>query len=154
MGDTYASPIWPGWETVRLIGRGSFGAVYEIQRSVFGDIEKCALKYISIPQTDGEIQEMKSEGMDDQSITRSFSDQAKDIVAEYKMMARLNDCPNVVTCHDVDFIQKDDGYGWDILIRMELLTPFTVLLGENPSWPESHLTASPLPQSGGRISRK
>lgn len=27
---------WPGWETVRLIGRGSFGAVYEIQRDVFG----------------------------------------------------------------------------------------------------------------------
>lgn len=26
---------WPGWETVRLIGRGSFGAVYEIERKVF-----------------------------------------------------------------------------------------------------------------------
>ena len=23
-------PVWPGWETVRLIGRGSFGSVYEI----------------------------------------------------------------------------------------------------------------------------
>ena len=23
---------WPGWETVKLIGRGSFGAVYEIKR--------------------------------------------------------------------------------------------------------------------------
>ena len=31
---------WPGWETVRLIGRGSFGEVYEIQRDVFGDVEK------------------------------------------------------------------------------------------------------------------
>ena len=28
--------LWPGWETVRLIGRGSFGAVYEIERDVFG----------------------------------------------------------------------------------------------------------------------
>ena len=27
-------PVWPGWETVRLIGRGSFGAVYEIKRDV------------------------------------------------------------------------------------------------------------------------
>ena len=26
---------WPGWKTVRLIGRGSFGAVYEIERQVF-----------------------------------------------------------------------------------------------------------------------
>ena len=24
-------PVWPGWETVRLIGRGSSGAVYEIE---------------------------------------------------------------------------------------------------------------------------
>ena len=24
-----AKILWPGWETVRLIGRGSFGAVYE-----------------------------------------------------------------------------------------------------------------------------
>ena len=28
--------FWPGWETVRLIGRGSFGAVYEIQQNLPG----------------------------------------------------------------------------------------------------------------------
>ena len=27
--------VWPAWETVRLIGRGSYGAVYEIERDVF-----------------------------------------------------------------------------------------------------------------------
>ena len=43
---------WPGWRTTRLIGRGSFGAVYEIERDVFGDVEKSALKYISIPHVD------------------------------------------------------------------------------------------------------
>ena len=31
---------WPGWETVRLIGKGSFGAVHEIERDVFGHREK------------------------------------------------------------------------------------------------------------------
>ena len=41
--------LWPGWETVRLIGRGSFGAVYEIERDVFGHKEKAALKAITIP---------------------------------------------------------------------------------------------------------
>ena len=41
--------FWPGWEVVRLIGRGSFGAVYEIQRTLFDDVEKAALKVISIP---------------------------------------------------------------------------------------------------------
>ena len=39
---------WPGWEVVRLIGRGSFGAVYEIRRTLFDDVEKAALKVISM----------------------------------------------------------------------------------------------------------
>ena len=33
-----------------LIGRGSFGEVYEIERELFGDVEKAALKVIAIPQ--------------------------------------------------------------------------------------------------------
>ena len=34
MAEQINKNIWPGWETVRLIGRGSFGAVYEIERDV------------------------------------------------------------------------------------------------------------------------
>ena len=40
MPDNDANTVWPGWETVRLIGRGNFGAVYEIERDVFGHKEK------------------------------------------------------------------------------------------------------------------
>ena len=50
--------LWPEWKTVRLIGRGSFGEVYEIQRQVFDDTEKAALKVISIPQNAGDIDEI------------------------------------------------------------------------------------------------
>ena len=32
-------PTWPGWETMRPIGRGSFGAVYEIQREASGETD-------------------------------------------------------------------------------------------------------------------
>ena len=39
---------WPGWETVRKIGSGSFGSVYEIERKIFDLTEKAALQcYIS-----------------------------------------------------------------------------------------------------------
>jgi serine/threonine protein kinase len=134
---TEKTPIWPGWETVRLIGRGSFGAVYEIRRSVFGETERCALKYISIPQSESEIRDMKSEGMDAGSITSSFEERARDIVNEYRLMMQLNDCPNVVHCYDVESIQKDDGFGWDIYIRMELLTPLTELLSETRDFAEA-----------------
>lgn len=119
---------WPGWETVRLIGRGSFGAVYEIQRDVVGEIEKAALKVISIPQSPNDIEEMYSDGYDDESITATFNEHLKSIVAEYSLMRKLGDCVNVVRCDDVRYVQHDSGVGWDIFIKMELLTPLTKVL--------------------------
>ena len=119
---------WPGWETVRLIGRGSFGAVYEIEREVLGEKEKAALKVITIPQSDSDINEMYSDGYDDESITSTFKEHLKSIVAEYSLMRKLNGSANVVNCDDVRYVQHDDGFGWDIFIKMELLTPLTSAL--------------------------
>ena len=47
--------VWPGWKTVRLIGRGSFDSVYEIEQDVNGEKIKAALKVIPIPQNDSHI---------------------------------------------------------------------------------------------------
>lgn len=129
--ENYKNVTWPGWETVRLIGRGSFGAVYEIQRKVFDDIEKAALKVITIPQNASDIDEMYSDGYDDESITSTFHDHLKSIVAEYSLMRKMNGSANIVNCDDVRYVQHDDGIGWDIFIKMELLSPLTqVLPGE------------------------
>ena len=119
---------WPGWETVGLIGRGSFGAVYEIQREIFDDVEKAALKVISIPQNASDIEEMYSDGFDEESITSTFKSYLKSIVAEYSLMRKMNGCTNIVNCDDVRYVQHDDGIGWDIFIKMELLTPLTKAL--------------------------
>lgn len=116
---------WPGWETVGLIGRGSFGAVYEIERKVFNDTEKAALKVISIPQNSGDIEEMYSDGYDEESITSTFQSHLESIVAEYSLMRKLNGSANIVNCDDVRYVQHDDGIGWDIFIKMELLTPLS-----------------------------
>ena len=77
---------WPGWETVKLIGRGNFGTVYEIERNIFGDLEKAALKVISIPQNQSNIDDMYGNGHDDVSITITFQENLKSIVAEYSLM--------------------------------------------------------------------
>lgn len=130
MGDMEIKALFPGWETVRKIGTGSFGTVYEIQRDVFGHKEKAALKMISIPQNDSEIDELISDGYDEKSITRRFQGFLQDVVREYSMMADMKGCTNIVYCDDVKYIQHDDGIGWDIFIKMELLTPLTKVLPE------------------------
>ena len=114
--------MWPGWETVRLIGRGGFGAVYEIQRTIFGDTEQAALKVISIPQNESDIDELYSEGYDSETVTSTFQAYLQSIVAEYSLMRKLNGSAHIVSCDDVRYVQHDDGIGWDIFIKMELLT--------------------------------
>lgn len=115
--------IWPGWEIVRRIGSGSFGTVYEIQRDVYGDIEKAALKVIQLPRSEDEVDYLRCTGLDDASITMNFHQQVGDIAKEYKLMAQMRANPNVVRCDDFRDIQHDDGLGWDIYIKMELLSP-------------------------------
>ncbi len=123
--------LWPGWETIRIIGRGSFGAVYEIRRDVFGHTEKAALKVISIPQNSGDIEELYNDGYDKSSITQRFESYLRDIVREYSLMAEMKGHTNVVYCDDLRYVQHDDGMGWDIYIKMELLTPLTKALNRN-----------------------
>ena len=120
--------LWPGWETVRLIGRGGFGAVYEIQRTMFNDTEQAALKVITVPQNESDIEEMYSEGYDEETITSTFQTYLENIVAEYSLMRKLNGNSNIVNCDDFRYVQHDDGIGWDIFIKMELLTALPKVL--------------------------
>lgn len=132
MGNLY--PVWPGWETVRIIGRGGYGAVYEIARcDCNGEIERAAMKVISIPQNPGVIETMYSEGYDTESITRTLEKYSNDIVSEYSLMRKLNGTANVVSCDDYRKVRHADGFGWDIFIRMELLTSLTKALPEHVS---------------------
>ena len=122
--------LWPGWEVVRKIGTGSFGAVYEIQRDTFGNMETAALKVISIPQSRGDIEDLYNDGYDDESITARFHSYLQDIVREYAMMVEMKGHTNVVYCDDLRYVQHDDGIGWDVYIKMELLTPLTRVVGK------------------------
>lgn len=124
---------WPGWEVVRKIGSGSFGAVYEIRRDVFGEVERAALKVISIPQSPSDIEELLNEGYDEASVTERFRSYLQDIAREYSLMAKMKGHTNVVYCDDIRYVQHDDGIGWTIYIKMELLTPMMTTLSGNIS---------------------
>lgn len=114
---------WKDWKVIDCIGTGSYGKVYEIHRDIFGDIEKSALKVVSIPRSHSEINELQTNGYDSEGITSHFQYYAERIAKEYTLMKEIKGYTNIVCCDDIKCIQHDDGMGWDVYIKMELLTP-------------------------------
>ena len=120
------------WRIERKIGEGSFGTVYEIRREDFGQVYRAALKVITVPQSEAELKTARQEGMDDESIHGYFYSVVEDIVREFALMSRIKGTTNVVSCEDHEVIPHGDGMGWDILIRMELLTPLLEYAYDHP----------------------
>ncbi len=116
-------PFWGVWRIRRLIGEGSFGKVFEIEREDFGRTYKAALKAITIPQSQSELKSVLADGMDLQSATNYYKSFVEEVVDEFALMAGLKGNSNIVSYEDHMVIERKDGVGWDILIRMELLTP-------------------------------
>ena len=130
MDDNYIKqfePIDGKWYIKDIIGKGAFGTVYEIERKDFSDM-KAALKVISIPSDRSEVDSYRQENydLDDESITSYFYGFVKGFVEEFKLMSKLKGNSNIVSYEDHDVKERKDGIGWDIFIRMELLTPMNV----------------------------
>ena len=115
--------VWPGWETVDKLGSGSYGAVYQICRQTGSFTEYAAVKHISIPKEPSEIEALRRDGFDDESITENFREQSERVLQEYRLMSALKGNTNIVDCDDVRAIPHSDGFGTDLYIKMELLTP-------------------------------
>jgi len=111
------------WTLVQLIGEGSFGRVFEAEREDFGRTYKAAIKIITIPQSQSEIKSVMADGMDASSVTAYYRTFVEELVDEFSLMSRLKGNSNVVSYEDHSVIKHDNWVGWDIIIRMELLTP-------------------------------
>ena len=118
------------WTLTQLIGEGSYGKVFRAQHEDYGVVYKTAIKIITIPQNESEIKSARAEGMDDESLTNYFRSFVEEIVREFSLMSRLKGTANIVSYEDHDVQPHENGLGWDILIRMELLTPLSDYLSE------------------------
>ena len=116
-------PIFGSWYLNRLIGKGSFGKVFEIIREEYGTTYRSALKIITIPQDDDDVKSRMTEGTDVDTISEYYEGILKEIINENELMAKLKGNSNIVSYEDHQVIPHEDGIGYDILIRMELLTP-------------------------------
>ncbi|GEM_PF-2454436 len=115
---------WPGWQAVRVIGKGSYGTVFEIRRTEFDKTYAEALKVISIPFDESDVSAAYSEGLDEASVTTYFRSVVERISREFALMSELKGFTNIVSYQDHMVIPHEvpNNFGWDILIRMELLT--------------------------------
>lgn len=119
------SGVWPEWQVVRQIGNGSFGVVYEAVRKDLQVGSHAAIKVISIPQSQSELATLRSEGMSEEDTKVYLRSVVDSFIGEIRLMEAFKGVQNIVSVEDYKVVPKPDGIGWDIFIRMELLTPFT-----------------------------
>ena len=114
--------VFGDWEIVAELGEGSFGKVFRLEKNTYNIKASSALKVLTVPRSASEVMEAMSEGCDEQSITEQFHEIVEKLVDEIAVMAELKNHPNIVSVEDYTVIPHQNAIGWDILIRMELLT--------------------------------
>ena len=131
-------PIFGSWYITRLIGEGSFGKVFEIEREDFGVTYKAALKAITIPASQSEARSMMDDGTDATEVHGYFEGCVRELVEKIALVYKLRGS-NVVSYEDHQVIKHKDGVGWDILIQMELLTPLNSYIQEKKAMPRQEI---------------
>ena len=116
--------ILNNWKLVRLIGEGSFGRVFEAQREGYGRVPNAAFKIITIPRNRDELKSIAAEeGQNTERVTQYFQGVVDEFVEEFTLMSKLKGHSNIVSYEDHEVLRHEGSIGWDIIIRMELLTP-------------------------------
>ena len=117
-------PLFGKWTIEKKLGSGSYGSVFQIQcRDNFdGTVYHSALKAITVPSSEDEAPSLLG-SMDEKSTAEYYRSFVKELTNEIHLMSRLKGHTNIVSYEDHMVYPHEDGIGWDVLIRMELLTP-------------------------------
>lgn len=115
--------LWPGWEIVRPLGEGSYGKVFEINRRNGNYLERSAMKILHVPESQAELDQFRMNGLTEENTERYLWRNVEKIRDEIGVMQQFVGYSNIVSYEDYLIQKQENGVGWDILIRMELLTP-------------------------------
>ena len=130
MENNTLSAVWPEWKRVRCINSGSFGVVYEAVRTDHGVESRAAIKVISIPQNDAELESLRSAGLSADATKTYLQEVVNDFANEIRLMESFKGFQNIVSVEDYKVVERNDRVGWDIYIRMELLTPLNTYISD------------------------
>ena len=106
-----------GWVITGKIGKGSFGEVYRAEKTVQKKTVRSAVKLISVPKP-GEAYPGPEE--DAPAALHAMADR---LCRELDQIAEIRDSAHIVQCRAHSTAAHADGSGWDMMIRMDLLTP-------------------------------
>ena len=124
------SAVWPEWKIVRRINNGSYGVVYEAIRIDHGVESNAAIKVISIPQDESEMDSLLSIGLSANDSKTYMKEVVEEFTNEIQIMESFKGNQNIVSVEDYKVVERTDRVGWDIYIRMELLTPLNTYISD------------------------
>ena len=124
--------VWPDWTSVKLLGKGASGAVYEIHRYVRSNLEKAAMKVIRVPESDADAERLQFQGMTRQDTEEYYEKIVDNIHNEIRIMQGFVGNSHIVSYEDYEICKREDRIGWDIYLRMELLTGLREYIQNNP----------------------
>ncbi len=128
MSDNILNNVWPEWQIEKKLGRGSYGVVYQAVRKDHHVESHAAIKVISIPSETSEVDSLRAEGLDMNATRTYLQGIVNDFVNEIQLMESLKGIQNIVSVEDYKVVEKTGEIGWNIYIRMELLTPFNTYI--------------------------
>lgn len=114
--------LWDGWTLSDKIGEGEFGEVYKALKVVDGVTLSCAVKYVSLPKNQQELDKLVKRGVVN-SVSEANSYYLRvidDLKKEIAIMQKFNGSPYIIDCFEYIQENKYDGNGIDFYIRMEL----------------------------------
>ena len=98
--------IWPEWQVEKQLGKGSFGAVYQAVRRDNNIESRAAIKVISIPANNSELDSLRAEGLSIDDAKTYFHGVVNDFADEIRLMESLKGTPNIVGVEDYKVVER------------------------------------------------
>ena len=110
---------WPGLVTIRRLADGTYSQVYEVKKQGSASGKSYALKVISVPGThfSGGL------NMPEDKRYSFYQGIVDDIYNEISAVGEISVQKGLVTYYDCNVIEYPDTMSWEVITRMELLTP-------------------------------
>jgi len=139
--DENIKSAWDEWEITEYLGSGQYGRVYKAKNKNRLVEMQSAIKIITIP-SQNDLNEMKKHKLSQDDRKRLVEDIKNECVGEIEIMVQLGESANVVHIEDYKVIENTENIGYQIHIRMDLLTALDAHINEiseNGKLPESEI---------------